>query len=84
MEVLRLHYAETLKAWRMRFLARREEAKPEDFDLAQMLRDFVAEYVAGFPLDSDTLDLEAPDSAVHARGKASFSRRISAPRPSVT
>ena len=48
-------------------LARREEAKPEDFDLAQMLRDFVAEYVAGFPLDSDTLDLQAPDSAVHAR-----------------
>jgi len=26
-EVLRLHYAETLKAWRERFLARREEAK---------------------------------------------------------
>lgn len=26
MEVLRLHYAETLKAWRERFLARREEA----------------------------------------------------------
>ncbi|MCQ0990220.1 SAM-dependent methyltransferase [Jiella marina] len=26
-EVLRIHYAETLKAWRERFLARREEAK---------------------------------------------------------
>ena len=26
-EVLRLHYAETLKAWRERFMARREEAK---------------------------------------------------------
>lgn len=26
-EILRLHYAETLKAWRQRFLARREEAK---------------------------------------------------------
>lgn len=26
MEVLRLHYAETLKAWRLRFLARRDEA----------------------------------------------------------
>ncbi len=26
MEILRLHYAETLKAWRMRFLARRDEA----------------------------------------------------------
>jgi cyclopropane-fatty-acyl-phospholipid synthase len=26
MEILRLHYAETLKAWRERFLARREEA----------------------------------------------------------
>lgn len=26
-EILRLHYAETLKAWRERFLARREEAK---------------------------------------------------------
>ncbi|WAJ30416.1 SAM-dependent methyltransferase [Antarcticirhabdus aurantiaca] len=26
-EVLRLHYAETLKAWRLRFAARREEAK---------------------------------------------------------
>ena len=25
-EVLRLHYAETLKAWRERFMARREEA----------------------------------------------------------
>ena len=25
-EILRLHYAETLKAWRERFLARREEA----------------------------------------------------------
>jgi cyclopropane-fatty-acyl-phospholipid synthase len=27
LEVLRLHYARTLKAWRARFLARREEAK---------------------------------------------------------
>jgi cyclopropane-fatty-acyl-phospholipid synthase len=27
MEILRLHYAETLKAWRERFLARRDEAK---------------------------------------------------------
>jgi cyclopropane-fatty-acyl-phospholipid synthase len=27
MEILRLHYAETLKAWRERFLARREEAE---------------------------------------------------------
>ena len=26
MEVLRLHYAETLRAWRERFLARRDEA----------------------------------------------------------
>lgn len=26
-EILRLHYAETLRAWRQRFLARREEAK---------------------------------------------------------
>ncbi|UVC10619.1 class I SAM-dependent methyltransferase [Rhizobium sp. TH2] len=26
-EILRLHYAETLKAWRKRFMARREEAK---------------------------------------------------------
>jgi cyclopropane-fatty-acyl-phospholipid synthase len=26
-EILRLHYAETLKAWRERFLARRDEAK---------------------------------------------------------
>ncbi len=26
MEILRLHYAETLKAWRERFLARRAEA----------------------------------------------------------
>jgi cyclopropane-fatty-acyl-phospholipid synthase len=26
-EILRLHYADTLKAWRERFLARREEAK---------------------------------------------------------
>ena len=26
-EVLRLHYAETLKAWRQRFMARRDEAK---------------------------------------------------------
>jgi cyclopropane-fatty-acyl-phospholipid synthase len=25
-EILRLHYAETLKAWRQRFMARREEA----------------------------------------------------------
>ena len=25
-EILRLHYAETLKAWRERFMARREEA----------------------------------------------------------
>ena len=27
MEVLRLHYAETLRHWRARFLARRDEAK---------------------------------------------------------
>ena len=27
MEILRLHYADTLKAWRQRFLARRDEAK---------------------------------------------------------
>jgi cyclopropane-fatty-acyl-phospholipid synthase len=26
-EILRLHYAETLKAWRQRFLARREEVE---------------------------------------------------------
>ena len=26
-EILRLHYADTLKAWRERFLARRDEAK---------------------------------------------------------
>jgi cyclopropane-fatty-acyl-phospholipid synthase len=26
-ELLRLHYAETLKAWRMRFMARAEEAR---------------------------------------------------------
>ena len=41
-------------------LARRERAQPLNFDLGQMLRDFVAEYAAGFPLDSDSLEVQIP------------------------
>ena len=44
-------------------LARREPAHPQVFDLSQMLRDFITEYVAGFPLDNDVLDLQAPLAA---------------------
>ena len=47
-------------------LARRERAQPHDFDLGEMLQDFVIEYIAGFPLDNDTLALQAPNSAVRA------------------
>lgn len=48
-------------------LARREEPKPEDFNLGQMLREFVAEYSAGFPLDNDTLELQVPNEPAFAR-----------------
>ncbi|MGY0505466.1 sensor histidine kinase [Luteimonas sp. e5] len=47
-------------------LARRERTQPEIFDIRQMLRDFVDEYVAGFPLDNDRLDLRVPDTVVMA------------------
>ena len=47
-------------------LARRERAQPLDFDLGQMLRDFVDEYAAGFPLDNDTLELQVPQTLQRA------------------
>lgn len=47
-------------------LARRERAQPQDFDLGEMLRDFVLEYTAGFPLDNDSLELQCPSSSPHA------------------
>lgn len=47
-------------------LARRQRAQPETFDLGRLMRDFVAEYSAGFPLDNDTLDLLVQPIAQHA------------------
>mgnify|MGYP002651640729 CR=1 FL=1 len=47
-------------------LARRERAQPQDFDLGEMLHDFLAEYAAGFPLDNDTLELQAPSTKLRA------------------
>ncbi|MDO4709346.1 MAG: histidine kinase dimerization/phospho-acceptor domain-containing protein [Pseudomonadota bacterium] len=45
-------------------LAKREPAKPQQFDLCQMLHHFAAEYRAGFPLDNDTLTLDIPESRI--------------------
>lgn len=51
-EVLRLHYAETLKAWRERFLARREEAVAMyDERFARMWEFYLAASEASFRYD---------------------------------
>jgi cyclopropane-fatty-acyl-phospholipid synthase len=48
-EVLRLHYAETIKAWRQRFAARREEAKAlYDERFCRMWEFYLAGAEAGF------------------------------------
>jgi cyclopropane-fatty-acyl-phospholipid synthase len=52
-EVLRLHYAETLKAWRERFLARREEAVAMyDERFARMWEFYLAASEASFRHDN--------------------------------
>ena len=49
-EILRLHYAETLKAWRERFLARRDEAKAlYDERFCRMWEFYLASAECGFP-----------------------------------
>lgn len=51
LEVLRLHYAETLKAWRERFLARRDDAKAlYDERFCRMWEFYLAACEAGFRL----------------------------------
>jgi cyclopropane-fatty-acyl-phospholipid synthase len=48
-EILRLHYAETLKAWRERFLARRDEAKAmHDERFCRMWEFYLASAECGF------------------------------------
>ena len=47
-------------------LARRQRAEPETFDVHRMLRDFRTEYSAGFPLDNDTLELQAQPNPQYA------------------
>ena len=52
LEVLRLHYAETLKAWRTRFMARRDEAKAlYDERFCRMWEFFLAGFEAAFRYD---------------------------------
>ena len=49
LEVLRLHYAETLKAWRLRFMARRDEvARLYDERFCRMWEFYLAASEAGF------------------------------------
>ncbi|PJK14307.1 PAS domain-containing sensor histidine kinase [Lysobacteraceae bacterium NML07-0707] len=47
-------------------LAKREPAKPQQFDLCQMVRNFADEYSIGFPLDNDSLTLRIPEETVMA------------------
>ena len=47
-------------------LARREAAHPQAVDLASLLRDFIEEYSAGFPLDNDTLELRGAHNPLQA------------------
>jgi two-component system sensor histidine kinase PilS (NtrC family) len=47
-------------------LARREQAKPEHVDLAELARQFVDDYRQGHPLEGDTLGAVTPKSAVPA------------------
>ena len=48
-EILRLHYAETIKAWRERFLSRREEAKAlHDDRFCRMWEFYLAAAECGF------------------------------------
>ena len=52
LEVLRLHYAETLKAWRTRFMARRDEAKAlYDERFCRMWEFYLAGFEAAFRYD---------------------------------
>lgn len=43
-------------------LARRERALPEPVKLGDLAREFTEEYVRSYPLDSDTLKVDAPDN----------------------
>lgn len=45
-------------------LAKREAAKPQRFDICQMVHSFVEEYRTGFPLDNDTLTVRVPDNPI--------------------
>jgi two-component system sensor histidine kinase PilS (NtrC family) len=45
-------------------LAKRERAQPEPVELGEQVRQFVAEYQACHPLDSDTLDAQVPTAAL--------------------
>ncbi len=57
-------------------LARRQAAQPMPLDLVQMVRDFVVEYTAGFPLNDDTLDIRVPETPVMASTDPSHIHQI--------
>ena len=91
-EILRLHYAETLKAWRERFLAHREEVerlyderfvRMWEFYLAASEMAFREQAHDGFPAPADqTAGHRADDARLHRarRGAAARARSAAAAR----
>ncbi len=76
-EILRLHYAETLKAWRERFLARREEAaKLYDERFVRMWEFYLASSEMSFRKQKRH---GVPDPAHQAAGRRSTHPRLHPP-----
>ena len=77
-EILRLHYAETLKAWRERFMARREEAvRLYDERFARMWEFYLACCEMAFRKQNTD---EFPDPAHQAPGRGADDARLHRPR----
>ena len=77
-EILRLHYAETLKAWRERFMARREEAvRLYDERFARMWEFYLACSRNVVPQAEPD---EFPDPAHQAPGRGADDARLHRPR----
>ena len=77
-EILRLHYAETLKAWRERFMARREEAvRLYDERFARMWEFYLAASEMAFRKQNAD---ELPDSAHQAPGRRADDAGLYLPR----
>ena len=83
-EILRLHYAETLKAWRERFMARREEAvrlyderfaRMWEFYLAASEMSFRKQNLMNFQIQLDQAPRHrADDARLHRAGRSEAAR----------